>query len=65
VIVRQQIWVRLGGIELVPGRARYSLAEDDRLGTRLNVPIVYPNCTGQTAPHIDIVETERWRPPRR
>jgi transcriptional regulator with XRE-family HTH domain len=63
--IHQQIWVRLGVIEVSVGGVSYRLVEDDCLAMQLSQPTAFRNRTRKPARYIVVVATEPVRASRR
>jgi transcriptional regulator with XRE-family HTH domain len=61
VIIRQQIWVQQGNIEVTVGTVTHRLGEDDCFAMRLNEPTAFRNRTRRPARYIVVIVTGHVR----
>jgi transcriptional regulator with XRE-family HTH domain len=56
--IHQQIWVRVGTIEVTVGKVTYRLSQDDCLAMQLNEPTSFRNRTRKAASYIVVIASE-------
>jgi transcriptional regulator with XRE-family HTH domain len=57
--IHQQIWVRVGTIEVTVGKLTHRLAQDDCLAMQLNQPTSFRNRTRKAASYIVVIASEK------